>query len=511
MGSDAFCWPVAYSELNAARNSFHCALMREASQRADCRNGILLGHLGVFLTQSFLALFLAQMLMERTARLGGEVTFSPSASLQNALFQGQSLPTRWAKYLSAGIRRPSFWRRAWSSMRSCVAGDPFSRALFGIGVNDGYEPITPSISPMILQCARASEHNLRLVNLGYWFDKRGVRPSSLDLGAILDAIADAVFIAFGPSGSKPLPATVEFLRRETAEALPLMDAWLIHLLSDPKLLPRNLWTGTGGLMWSRLLRAAVQLKGGRSTGFHHAHNQGMFKTQSDCCVELPGLDRLYVWTSLQVELSRRNIDSAFLPGVTVAEILPCPGRFLDPGLRPRRHNLRQRTAMLLGNIYDDEKMMWSPRPPVPVTVNMEVRVISTLQKAGYQVAFKGHPEALSCAGTIYERELGVRCLTGKFEQVWDEADVAVFTNPSTTPFSLLLSTDMPMVLVTHEYKVWHPEAVKLLAKRVALVHGRTEEDNRISFCQDELCDALKRAPSLVENQDYFQAFYSRKG
>lgn len=99
---------------------------------------------------------------------------------------------------------------------------------------------------------------------------------------------------------------------------------------------------------------------------------------------------------------------------------------------------------------------------------LEVFVARALRNAGYEVAFKPHPESASLMSGIMQPYVDHVAL-GNFEDAVSGIDAAVYLHPFSTTFPYVLIRNLPVLLVDVDGRDWLPDILAHLKKRCAVV------------------------------------------
>jgi hypothetical protein len=125
-------------------------------------------------------------------------------------------------------------------------------------------------------------------------------------------------------------------------------------------------------------------------------------------------------------------------------------------------------------------------------------LIEWLDRAGFQVLYKAHPEFEVQTRTLFE---GMSCtfVGGHFEKCWKTADAFVFPRISSTSFGFALCTNRPVVVLDIDGQAWRHDAYELLARRCRMVPAVLDDRLRIRFDANALVAALRQP---VQEIDY---------
>ena len=131
-------------------------------------------------------------------------------------------------------------------------------------------------------------------------------------------------------------------------------------------------------------------------------------------------------------------------------------------------------------------------------LDLEIRLISLLQKYGFQVLYKIHPDRVSEAQYIFE-SLNVQIIAEPFENVWQQADALLIKNTASSTFGFALCVNRPIFLLDLNEADWQSDHYQLIKKRCEMIPAWVDESNQIQFEHNQLIQSLSRKPS---NPDY---------
>jgi len=509
-GVAGFVWPVSRAELVAVRDAYLAAVM--PFLRSESRNNRQAAVFGV-MTQflgDVLAVYKAQAIVRRLRARGFEPVVAQNSPLLGAMLAGRAPPlSGLVRMLEKGVAQPAAWRRAARLIREVAA--PAAIAMPRLASLDlTRDIVTVAVGDMIWQHAAAIGEKVSFVRFEEWFAPltagEGAHYGGPPGPGLLDAMMDIVRTAFAAGNEPLLEPGARYLRDLMLRAGSSADRHLGRLLRTPERIPRRLWRGTGGHVWSRLISHAVRELGGQVTGHDHAHGMGMFETYHDTIIEHPGCSRFMVLTPMQREMALRNLRADLVVGEAPPEIAVVPGTFrpkIPGGARGSGAPGGGRPmVMYVGTIYDDERAPFTPSSSDIARIDWEARLIAKLRDWGYDVIVKPHPESKFPPPSAYETVLGARIMNEAFEQVYDRADILLFGQANCTPFFGAIGTSQPIVMLDRGRHAWQPEAKELVARRCAYVPCRTDADNRIHFDPTDLREALRAAPSRHDDGLY---------
>ncbi len=274
-------------------------------------------------------------------------------------------------------------------------------------------------------------------------------------------------------------------------------------------LPRELWTGSGGNLWDRMLRTVVRERGGQVVGHDHAGGVSWMSWPLNFMNEFYACDRYVTYNERHAGHIRQTGKLVSPLEQGGGEILSCADKRLlevgeHPGSKCRRS---KKKIMYVGGLYRGEQLSLTPMFPALAMSDWEVRLFIALTKEGHQVLYKPHPSDQVGIPSKVLASLGVQKITGNFETVIGMADVCMFMTAASTTFSSALSTTVPIVLLDFKQFEWYPEARELAARRCVLVQGDFDESNRMVADFNEVLAAVKSAPDLAHDRAFIDAYY----
>jgi hypothetical protein len=512
-----FAWPLARAELLAVRDRFLGTLLpylREEA-RTDRQAAVLALLLPVY--SEVLAQFQAHAVTRRLRESGITPVLPVKARLFRAAMERRAPNSaQLISMLERGAARAPRWRRTARSIRDSVQRGIIRRRELR-RVDAANDVITVATGDMIVQHATVLRQPVNYVRFEEWFyplaPSDGADYGGMPRPALVDTILDHVRHAFA-AGNETLPDyCAASLQNWLCSAGTLADRYITRLLRCPGSIPRHLWRGTGGHLWSRLLSFVTRELGGHVTGHDHAHGSGAYATYVDTVIEHPACDRFMVRTEMQRQMSQCNLraDLSVLPPPPNIEVVPgCfVPKIVENGKVRSGRSLARPVVMYVGTVYRDEVVAFTPLIPAIVLVDWEARLIGQLQVLGYDVIVKPHPESEVGPPQAYFDELGARLVVERFEDVYQHADIILFGQSNCTPFFGAVGTTQPIAVADTGVHKLHPEAADLLGRRCAFVASHCEIDNKIAMDWAAVASALRAAP-VLRDQAFYDAFCAGK-
>ena len=508
-----FLWPLARHEVVAVRDTLMPRLVsvvrdkvREGDEDATLVSIVIMG-----IISDALGLYQVTAIHRRAAAQGGHLLPPASSRLYHAILSEaipgspplpQALlktPHRATGWRSA-ILRP-IWRCAKCIQWNGVTGGAFRN------VDYQKDIIATSNATIIRDHARVVDELVRYSSFSDWFRTLEADPAADGTrlpGSLMDGVLDAIEVSFR-AGNEELPSFArDYFRDWIDRATALVRRHLRALAERTDGLPRQLWTGTGGQLWGRILRHAVQRAGGTVTGHDHSIGLAHLQYHGRMLNDFESCDRFMTYSDTHAQSLQRNVNPDLQIPTIMPEIVALPAdphvashekEHADRNSKPARPS-SVRTVMYPMSFYNGERMHLGVTIPDIVQVDWEARLFAEMRRWGYRVIHKPHPGSVTKAPPAFVDELGVIEVLKPFESVMHDADVLIFTHPQSTTFAAALVADRPIVLIDFGMFVWWKEAKDLIERRCAVVQGWFDEQNRAHVNWDELQAATVRCLEL---------------
>jgi len=251
-------------------------------------------------------------------------------------------------------------------------------------------------------------------------------------------------------------------------------------------LPAQLWSGTGGSWAARALGIEIMRRGGIMRRFDHGGGTGfiadpLWYRLGELCVTT----EFTTYTPAVASILARQVNGASRAAITGADGDP---HFRLPLGRPRQSRRRPRVVYATTALHGMRRLVPLNLPDA-VYVRWQICIARTLATMNIELVLKPHPEGLLRGRTqplSKVKPIDIR----PFEQVINEADVAVFDYPASTAFWAALCTYCPVVLLDTGLTPFEEETLPLIRERVTFVPVDFDTENRPQFSQSELEDAV---------------------
>lgn len=517
-GIENFYWPLAHEELEAFRDELFsglAAVARAKDDELDLERD-LFGSICHFLTKEGMSLFVVHTLLRRIRAAGHNPVWPANAKIFPALARGQApelADSQLVQILKNGPACHASWKRPLVKLRRDVAFNGFGwRALRP--VNPKRDIVAAHLTEVLQEHARSVSDAVKYTVFGEWFvpisngDLAREEPEPLDERIRREAV-HAVMKAF-EAGGETLPLHLAgYIDEILVAGSRLARLHLDRIGQHPEKLPRRLWTGSGGYLWARLLRHAVRRHGGKVTGHEHGTGEGIIAYfNSKTFMDLESADRFVTFNSNQCRWLKESTDPRYLVPRQTPEIVVPPYR---PGLvkyagdallrrgkiPPAEGRLR---VMYVGSIYCSERPRAGHHNADLVIADWQARLFAHLEEWGHEVVFKPHPEGEQRPPTSFAEGMGIRFINGRFESVWEQADVLLFDWKSTSAFSSAINTDRRIILFDFNFERFVPEAQKLVEMRCSVIPGWPDADNRLQIDWEQLRSALESSSKEIDDR-----------
>ena len=333
-----------------------------------------------------------------------------------------------------------------------------------------------------------------LMTHGDWFTqapdavKRGA-PLSADIEKMLTSAMRESFAAAGFHDDAVIVASV----RRFSEYARWIDFHRTALCQSGKPIPKEFWAATMGFPLHRILARAVLRNGGEVVGFDHGAGSGMYDWDFPVRTEFSMLSRFISFAPAMADGLKRNAEK-------------CGGRFrsvaieaLDSPRRKRSHGFeRKRVKKLLyvSRSYWGHNFMSPPLDDNERLKDWQWRLLPALQRLGWDVGFKPHPEDIDTPARQFRDTLGVTVHDGKFEEFdWSDT-IFVFDTTLSSTFPDALATGLPVVVFDTPHVAMRPEARSLLERRVAIIPVWRDADGRLQADWGSIAQSIERAVAV---------------
>lgn len=301
---------------------------------------------------------------------------------------------------------------------------------------------------------------------------------------LADAIAVEVSKAIGVNSA--LETRVAGLLAARLHGL-LEAAWRDVAALESARLPKALWSGTGGNWAARALGIEVMRRGGIVKRFDHGCGFAtVLDPQGARLIEFCASTDFVTATPALADLLRKQMNPECPVKITGGNGDP---HYRVPPGPVRAQRKRPRVMYVTGAILGFRRL-WPVRAPDFVYLDWQLRVTRALKMLDVDLTLKPHPEGLFRGRPHPLGRIG-RVEVRPFEEVFDEFDVVLFDEPTSTTFWVAASSNCRIVLMNAGLAEFDPYLVPLLQSRVAMVPVHWDPANRPQFDRAALDAAIR--------------------
>ena len=514
-GVEGFYWPLARKEQQLQRDTTLAHLTEIV------RNGIVASDEDKTLLRLFyhwilaesISLYRAAAIVRRAARDSVSVQY-PRESMMYAYTQSinqQSLDSsRLVKILAQGpVTHGALLSPIVKSRRYLLWNGVSKTSLLGYFQK---EILACHRTPLLDLHAKMEHRLIKQTLFEDWFQPIGHFPKNQPIrSSVIDECIEAVRVGF-LAGNEVMPTSqVRYLRGLIQEMSRYVRAHYFPLMRAPSRLPKELWTGSGGNIFSRMLRNAVRSFGGRVIG--HEHGAGESHIQyfnAKPVIEYESCDTFFTYSRKGANALNSNFDSSLHLGREAPRIESLRQLENDafyyssfPKTDPHQvKNIMYPTTALLGERVTLDHFLGDY-----VYLDWSARLIGKISEFGYTVIHKPHPGGDIQYPTQSTASSGTTVLHEPFERVINKADAFVLDFSRSSTFPAALASTKPIVYIDFGLESWHEDARALLESRVKIVCGYIDARNRLQVDWDDVRQAVVDACELT-NRTIVNEYYS---
>ncbi len=485
-GIKNFTWPINREECRQALSSymhflpdFYMTHQHQDLWLLEILNSLLIVYLG--------GLYEGSLLKQRTSK---NIILPNHTTSWQTLFSNagsQLLLPIAIERLEQGLVLPTFkrWLRIFKSKK--MSNGMMARPIMLVPNKDVI--VSTGISPLIHLHTETTNKPIYLCPLYEWFyplekkERKRISTSQIN-SELVHAYTNAVDKLFKDHDCTISTAAKQGLYDWVTTMAGYIRVYAERVRKKPQHIPRQLWIGSSGILWNRLLAHEVRQSDGSVVGHDHAMGSNFSKNNYMSMVEMRDVDCFMTFSepyanSLRASHRRLNPDK------------PCPA-LLYPNknqslkkkiskVKPKKINSASKPTKTI--LYIQPMMrgdLCGPSPLMPdlVAADWQVRLWSQLLKFGYQILVKPHPETKTNFNQSFFSDHGVKIIYEKFEDVYHQGDILLYDYTMTTTFGTGLLTDLPVTLIDFGYTELDEEYLQLLKKRCAIITGHYDKDNR---------------------------------
>lgn len=364
-------------------------------------------------------------------------------------------------------------------------------------------------TPLIIERSKLSTSEVIFSNVQRWFknisEEEFLLHQELRKESVENSVLQIVKKIFQKNDLKYSDYINNHLKQYLGELYSALGIHYTRLLNMDKL-PRELWTGTGGNIWDLTLRLAVLNKGGVVVGHDHGGGTAHVNIPVVGYVELWACSKFVTFNEKQAQLIRKSMKNWPLLDNSNPEIIGIS--------RKNRGNVSNKSKtsgvkniLFLSTLYDRDRGRSFAFYPDIIYTDWQARFISNVEKWGYKVFLKPHPESQIKPHPQLQSKFNIDIIDGLFSDVLQDIDLIIFDYTYTTVFLEALKTDIPILVLEFDNIPWHENAKHLLKKRCGFVEGEFDNNNRVKIDWNNVHKEIKNAPSKRFNREILEEFY----
>lgn len=290
-----------------------------------------------------------------------------------------------------------------------------------------------------------------------------------------------------------------------------LDLFHSNLSIFSKFKPGTLLATNMGNIVDRLFASAWRYSGGEVIGFDHGNQIcNCYKPELITADGFLIANKFAACSSGQKDiLEKTSVDFSF--GLKTSEIILSNEdsyykMFLE--MQKDKHVSEVRKVMIIGFPLSAAYYSYIPEGHLYSHLQLELRLVKLLKKAGYCVIYKVHPDRKKEALGIFEGYVD-KIEFNRFEEVYKDADCLLFGHTDTTTFGFSLLTNKPIVFIEEEGKMWFPGVLDLLKKRCRVVEAKADDFGQIIFDDQDIAGAIKKSTNINYDVLYKFAFQAK--
>jgi hypothetical protein len=502
-----FYWPLARAEQQAQRDVTlgHFATIIREGFEGGSQDSWLLGMFIHWLLAESSAMFRMTAVVRRTTKTGRLLRFPAQSRLYSAVGGSHCVDFSRGHFFqilcNGPMRHGVLLGSAVKARRSLVWNGKRIRSLLPARHGD----VVACHRTLLLDLhATLESRQVKQTLFEEWFEPIPTNSSSKPLGRItVEQCIDAIRVGY-MAGGEDLPDSQVQYFRNFLEGISHHVRYHFSRLSRLKTrLPRELWTGSGGSIYSRMLRNAVRGEGGKVIGHEHGAGEAhLAYFSAKTFIEYESADEFYTYSwegadalaqtfnpEWHVRRERPEIRALGERGNTSCAGPHFPSK--DPG--SVRKIMYPSTALLGERVTLDHFI------GDYVYVDWSARLIASLRRFGYQVLHKPHPGGDNRYPNGFASRFGAEEMFQPFEQAQWSADALVLDFSRSSTFPVALATNKPVIYIDFGLERWHPAARHLLECRAKVVRGWIDDDNRFQVDWEEVQAAIPQACCLTDS------------
>jgi hypothetical protein len=273
--------------------------------------------------------------------------------------------------------------------------------------------------------------------------------------------------------------------------------------------PRSVLVTGGSNPIRKLFVTAMQRKGVPVSVFHHGNDVGARIVEHGHRAEASHVKN-FVCPTRGIAENYRNSYSALKSekrtGTTYVSLGSDFYRNLVQTLRTREELQKSNNSnniMLIGRPLNGLRLLDSNGAFFLHKVDLELRLVRSLRKAGYELTYKAHPEWAGVARTLFHR-LDCEVLDEPFEKIWEKGEIYLFSTATSSTFEFALSTARPVVLLNASGNKWRGLCRRDLEHRCEIIDYDTNARGGAIVEVEKIVEALNKAEAKKQDCTFLE-------
>jgi len=517
-----FWWPFHQDEFIKFRDELCLSLIKEikSMSRSNHEDTVIIHVLLLHLIRETIATYVANTVVQRYKNNNIKLILYKDSEVFDAVYNNRDLTqSSVTEMLKNGFPR-NIWKTPLRRIRNKFISDGLHRVEIS-NVDRTRDIVTVVTAPLIFKHANSIDERVILNPLRNWFyplSTKEFRESKPVCSSVIDNLLSVIENKFSDQGLTVQKNFSVFTRSWLHDSSRYARAYYDRLMRNDKTLPKQLWTGTGGNTWIRIIRQAVRSNNGIITGHDHSSGDGHWQSNLRNIVEFDCCDRFITFTNKQVE----ELENKFCHNLCLQEATPVIEtiNYKNKINSSKTINAKKITynrnkliscekikIMYVPSFYPGEKIWIESHRPDIVAIDWQARLFYFLKECGFMLIHKPHPGSHTPPPQIFEDIFQVKTIHDKFEKVINYGDVILFDSARTTTFSTALKNNKPVVLIDFGIHELTRNAKKLLKKRCVIIDGIYDSNGKAQIDWEQLKIGITKSLDLTTNNEFTNAYF----
>jgi len=262
-----------------------------------------------------------------------------------------------------------------------------------------------------------------------------------------------------------------------------------------------------GTIESRLIAMAAKNCDLQVIGSVHGNNTGFSLSKTNIYLEMSLCDKYILQTTGSKKLYEKFIRKNDINVKAILESQEME-KYVVPPIT--KSNTLDQTKMinvmvleypLTEHFYQYKHLFW------PLQLRLALDIGNSLKDNRINSIIKLHPDRLEESKNLYS-EYYMNVLEEKFEEVFEKADVLIFTHLFSTTFSLALATNKPIVVFSTYLDNLEPEVISLLSGRCIVIKSKISSEGNLQFSKKEILEKCIKAQKYDISYDIIKELMS---